>query len=743
SFSGAAPTAPSAANNTTANINVPVGTTTGPVSVTVNGKASDTTSFTVGQLLTDPVIASVYKQGTTNAFGYVYDNIEINGTNFGADPGDGNRDTATNKVTIAGLTIPDGVNVGGQDPNGVAVYAWSDTQIVLGIPSQEGGTYLVAGDLSVVVTAGGIQTNSQSFELRPMVYGVNPDNGPVGTDVSIEGTAFGTNPANISVSFNGTLATPSTVNDTNLHVTVPAGTTTGALSITVNGQVSNTNITFQVLAAAISGISPDPALIGQTITISGNDFGGAQGTGTLTIGGVTATPTFWNNTQIIAAVPTGVGSGSMVVSVSTPNGTASADLTISAAPTDSVMIDDFEGGAVSDWIQNPNSGYYAYGSNLTPDNNSINAQLRTTEAVHDGQYGAKVKYSYSAATATGWGAVLVNPKSLPNPGLVSFNIKWDGSANSLEVSFKDADGTIVASTIPNWTLAAISGYGQIQLHTGSFRETTAGTVAGFNWSNVVNYNFNYLGTGATANFQSIDSLSAAPTVTTAGRNYTIQYSSEILSENWLAVPYANATGSGGFFLGNSDGLANSIGSVIIPQPNDLLTIIGRDNSGQITVGPIQYMYLSGVWDSAGQTPIALRLGYMYIVTISNPGRPTISVAWNVDGTVGGVSLLFAYQSETLAENWLSIPMIGVAVNNTDDFAASLGAKIAPLDNDLLTFIARDNQSQSLVGPIQYRYIAASGTWDGGGQPPFSILAGDTWKVTLSNPGRPAVNATWP
>lgn len=56
-----------------------------------------------------------------------------------------------------------------------------------------------------------------------------------GDQVTITGTGFGTDMSNVSVSFNGTLATITSLSDTKLIVTTPSGYTLGSVIVTVNG----------------------------------------------------------------------------------------------------------------------------------------------------------------------------------------------------------------------------------------------------------------------------------------------------------------------------------------------------------------------------------------------------------------------------------------------------------------------------------------------------------------------------
>ena len=84
---------------------------------------------------------------------------------------------------------------------------------------------------------------------------------------------------------------------------------------------------------AISGTGTfDVPTGGNNLTVSGIVSGAAvakTGSGTLTFNGVTATPTSWSATSIVAPVPAGVTTGNVVVTV---NGIASAGVAFTTVP---------------------------------------------------------------------------------------------------------------------------------------------------------------------------------------------------------------------------------------------------------------------------------------------------------------------------------------------------------------------------------------------------------------------------
>ncbi|MEM6540076.1 MAG: IPT/TIG domain-containing protein [Bacteroidota bacterium] len=79
----------------------------------------------------------------------------------------------------------------------------------------------------------------------PTISSIDPTTGPVGTEVIITGSNFSDSPSQNSVEFNGTSASIKSASTTTLVVDVPDGTTTGAVSVTVEEQTA-TGPTFTV-----------------------------------------------------------------------------------------------------------------------------------------------------------------------------------------------------------------------------------------------------------------------------------------------------------------------------------------------------------------------------------------------------------------------------------------------------------------------------------------------------------------
>src|SRR5271166_2940023 len=283
-FNGTAVTTIGSWSATSIVATVPTGATTGNVVVNASGVNSNGVSFTV---VAAPSITSL--SPTTGAVGA---SVTITGTNFGSTQG-------TGTVSFNGTAV-------------TTIGSWSATSIVATVP-----TGATTGN--VVVNASGVNSNGVSFTVvaAPSTTSLSPTSGAVGASVTITGTNFGSTQGTGTVSFNGTAATTiGSWSATSIAATVPTGATTGNVVVTQNGLASN-GVSFAVLPTpTITSVSPNSATIGTSVTISGTNFGSAQGASTVTFNGTAATAIgSWSATSIVATVPTGSTTGNVVVTV--------------------------------------------------------------------------------------------------------------------------------------------------------------------------------------------------------------------------------------------------------------------------------------------------------------------------------------------------------------------------------------------------------------------------------------------
>src|SRR5262249_53395693 len=67
--------------------------------------------------------------------------------------------------------------------------------------------------------------------------------------------------------------------------------------------------------ATVASLGTTSGVAGQSVTITGTNFGATQGTSTVTFNGVAATATSWSNTSIVVSAPTGARTGDVIVTV--------------------------------------------------------------------------------------------------------------------------------------------------------------------------------------------------------------------------------------------------------------------------------------------------------------------------------------------------------------------------------------------------------------------------------------------
>jgi hypothetical protein len=185
----------------------------------------------------------------------------------------------------------------------------SDTQITATVP---GGA--VTGPITIGKT-GCTDAQTASFTVTaacPTVSGINPTNGAVGAQVTINGANF----TGVSaVKFAGNVTASFTViSDTQFTATVPNGAVTGAITISKPNcaDVQTTSFTVTTGCPTVGGITPTGGAVGAQVTIAGANFTGV--TAVKFANNVTAQFTVGSATQITATVPAGAVNGPITIS---------------------------------------------------------------------------------------------------------------------------------------------------------------------------------------------------------------------------------------------------------------------------------------------------------------------------------------------------------------------------------------------------------------------------------------------
>ena len=255
---------------------VPVGVTTGPITVTSPfGTGSSRTNFYVPPIIT----------GFTPGFG---------------QPGD--------RITISGVNFTDSLGVEFNGQPAASFQVLSNTNLLATVPDGA-----LTGPITVL-TPIAVVDSSTNFLVAPRLSDFTPATGAPGTVVKVTG-------ANLSgataFKFNGTNAAFSVVNASQISATVPQGATTGPLSVTTPAGTGTTLTNYFFLAPKITGFAPSGGEGGAPVTITGVNF-----TGATAVKFSTATAAFQvlSPVQISAEVPTNAVTGP--ISITAPAGTA-------------------------------------------------------------------------------------------------------------------------------------------------------------------------------------------------------------------------------------------------------------------------------------------------------------------------------------------------------------------------------------------------------------------------------------
>ncbi|MFL6388272.1 MAG: beta strand repeat-containing protein [Terriglobales bacterium] len=196
-------------------------------------------------------------------------------------------------------------------------------------------TTTFSGELDIEGTLNGSFDSTVVLPLgspAPTITSLTPSTGAVASSVVIAGTNFRTPQGSSTVSFNGIASTPTAWSATSITAPVPTGASTGSVLVTVGGQPSNGSTFTVTPAPSIASLAPNSGAIGSVITINGSNFGPTQGNGGVKFGTLAATISSWSATSIVATVPSGAVTGSVVVTAAGGVASNGSTFTVTSAP---------------------------------------------------------------------------------------------------------------------------------------------------------------------------------------------------------------------------------------------------------------------------------------------------------------------------------------------------------------------------------------------------------------------------
>ncbi|TLM67182.1 MAG: hypothetical protein FDZ70_10235, partial [Actinobacteria bacterium] len=389
----------------------------GPVVVSVGGISSNAATFTSYVV---PVISAVTPSPARTGTA-----VTVSGTGFGATQGG-------STVTFNGAAA--------------SVTSWSDTAITCTVP----------GNGPVVVTVAGHASNAVAFTAvpAPAITLVSPNPAEVGAAVTISGTDFGAVQGLSTVTFNGVPATVVVWADTAVTVDAPGD---GPVVVTCDGIASNAAAFSSYVSPVVSGVSPSPARVGTSVTVSGTGFGPTQGASTVAFNGATASVVSWSDTAIACTVP---GNGPVVVTV---GGHASNAVAFTAVPAPAVTLVAPNPAAVGTEVTVSGTSFGAAQGASTVAFNGIAASVTswsdtTITAIAPGNGPVVVTcdgIASNAAAFTALNAPVVSGVT-PSPARIGTAVTVTGSAFGAAQGASSVSFNGVTASVTGWSDSAIT-----------------------------------------------------------------------------------------------------------------------------------------------------------------------------------------------------------------------------------------------------------------------------------------------
>ncbi|HEX8551181.1 MAG TPA: S8 family serine peptidase [Abditibacteriaceae bacterium] len=195
----------------------------------------------------------------------------------------------------------------------------SPTQIVATVPATA-----LTGRIAIT-TAGGLGQSTVDFVVTPRITSFTPASGAVGSRVTISGANF---LGATAVKFNGVAAASPTVAATSISVLVPAGATSGRITVTTPAGTATSPTGFVVVQLpAITNFTPAIGKAGTSVTVTGSNFTGAN---SVTFNGVAAAIASNSGTSLVVTVPAGATTGRIAITTPAGTGTSATNFVVDA-----------------------------------------------------------------------------------------------------------------------------------------------------------------------------------------------------------------------------------------------------------------------------------------------------------------------------------------------------------------------------------------------------------------------------
>ena len=579
-----------------------------------------------------------------------------------------------------------------QTPANTTVYIYDELGRLKAVITPSGDTAIYSYD-----AAGNITSITRQSSNDVSVIEFTPDQGAVGTAVTIFGTGFSLVAAENTVQFNGVAATVTSASHTRLIAVVPAGATTGPITVTTPSGSAASTTNFQVLQdLAITGFSPTIGAPGTAVQINGTNFDPAPANNQLKFNIATASVTAATSSTLNTTVPANATSGR--ISLTTPAGSASttADFFVPPSPYTAASVDF--------------AGRIAFGETRTF---SVNAANRIALLVFDATAGQRVSLQAANSTISISTISVIQPdgSNLLNPTARSGN--WFIDPLTLPVT-----GTYTIVIDPNSTFTGIMS---LTLH--NVPPDVSGTLIPSGPS----VSINITGPGQNAN------LSFAGT---AGQRVSLSLTDVSISSSTVSIRRANGTTlvsssvtPPGVVFGTLVLPATETYSVVV-DPTDLVTgvmtlslaEVPENATGTIIIGGPHVVVTIAAPGQAAQLTFTATEGQ--IVELDHPGTVPLSGSSLTISKPDGTLLQDTYGLSN-SDHIVRIPVTGTYTININPSGTSTGS----INFALYEVPQPATATMTVGGPPLSLTIPAAGQI---GKVTFQGTAGERVSLNVSN-----------
>jgi len=163
----------------------------------------------------------------------------------------------------------------------------------------------------------------------PSIDSYSPTDGIEGTVVIIKGSNFSLTLEDNIVKFNGITATVTSATSNTLTVIVPAGASSGEISVVTGGQAAKSADNFTIFGSpVITNVGPNSGFPGTSITITGNNFSTTLTENIIKFNELDAIVTAATSGSLSVTVPDGASTGKISITVHGMTTTSTYDFVV-------------------------------------------------------------------------------------------------------------------------------------------------------------------------------------------------------------------------------------------------------------------------------------------------------------------------------------------------------------------------------------------------------------------------------